>query len=173
MKNWLRRIRGAIGTGLTWAAGWSPIGAITGLVMGTVFGGPIGVAVGRYVVLFAVLGFIGGACFSTVLRLAEGRRKFDELTLTRFAALGAVGGLLLGGIAIAGGVLGPGLTFVDAIIAGATTLLGAGSAVGSLALARRADDQELLEPYEEGPEVKLTESATQQLLGSSGSSRSG
>ena len=32
MKNWLRRVRGAIGMGLTWAAGWSPIGAVIGLV---------------------------------------------------------------------------------------------------------------------------------------------
>lgn len=26
MQNWLRRIRGAVGTGLSWAAGWAPAG---------------------------------------------------------------------------------------------------------------------------------------------------
>ncbi len=78
MKKWLRRIRGAVGMGLTWAAGWSPIGAVIGLVMGVVLGGvPLGVVVARYVGMFAALGFFGGAIFSTVLRIAEGRRRFD------------------------------------------------------------------------------------------------
>jgi hypothetical protein len=31
MRNWIRRIRGGIGIGLTWAAGWMPIGAFTAL----------------------------------------------------------------------------------------------------------------------------------------------
>ncbi len=38
MKKWLQRIRGAIGTALTWAAGWSVVGAIVGVV-GAVFAG--------------------------------------------------------------------------------------------------------------------------------------
>lgn len=168
MKKWLQRVRGAIGTGLTWAAGWSPIGALTGLAMGFVLGAPLGVVVVNYVSMFAVLGFIGGATFSTVLRLAEGRRRFDDLSLPRFTAWGALGGLLLGGIAIAGGLLGPGLTFVDAIIAGTTTLLGAGSAAGSLALARRVDDGRLLDAGEEAPEARLKEGEKERLLGSRG-----
>jgi hypothetical protein len=32
MQKWLQRIRGAVGIGLTWAAGWAPLGAITGWV---------------------------------------------------------------------------------------------------------------------------------------------
>ena len=149
MKEWLKRIRGAVGMGLTWAAGWAPIGALLGLVVGVVLGGvPLGVVVVRYVSVFAALGFSGGAIFSTVLRITEGRHRFDELSLPRFAAWGALGGLLLGGLAITAGLWGPGLTLLDGIIAGATTLLGAGSAAGSLALARRADDQELLEAGE-------------------------
>ena len=169
MKKWLRRIRGAVGMGLTWAAGWWPIGAVLGLVMGIVLGGvPLGVIVARYVALFATLGFFGGAIFSTVLRMTEGRRRFDELSLSRFAAWGALGGFLLGVLAIAAGILGPGLTLLDAIIAGVSTLLGGGSAAGSLALARRADHQELLEAGADIADVGLTEKETHELLGRPG-----
>ena len=38
MNTWLQRIRGAIGIGLTWAAGWAPIGAITGWITASIFG---------------------------------------------------------------------------------------------------------------------------------------
>ena len=160
MKKWLTRIRGAVGMGLTWAAGWAPIGAVLGLVVGVVLGGVApGVAVALNAGVFATLGFAGGAIFSTVLRITEGRHRFDELSLPRFAAWGAVGGLLLGGLAITAGVWGPGLTLLDGIIAGAATVLGAGSAVGSLALARKADDQELLEAGERALGLLEAESA--------------
>ena len=54
------------------------------------------------------------------------------------------------------------------MIAGVASLLGAGFAAGSLALARRADDQELLEGGEDIADVGLTEKETQQLLGRTG-----
>ncbi len=165
MKKWLRRIRGAVGMGLIWALGWAPIGALVGLVVGVLSGAPLGGIAVNYVAMFAVLGFLGGDIFSTVLQITEGRRRFDELSLPRFTAWGALGGLLLGGLAVMVGLLGPGLSFVDAIIAGTTTLLGAGSAAGSLVLARRADDSELLDAGEEAADVGLTEQETRELLG--------
>ncbi len=169
MKKWLRRIRGAVGMGLAWAVGWSPIGAVIALVVGTVLGGvPVGEIAARYATTFAALGFFGGTIFSTVLRLTEGRHRFDELSLPRFAAWGALGGLLLGVLAITAGLWGPGLTLLDAIISGVATVLGAGSAAGSLALARRVDDRELLEAGADIRYVGLTEKETQQLLGSRG-----
>lgn len=71
------------------------------------------------------MGFIGGAIFSIALRIAEGRRTFDEMSLPSFAVLGAVGGLFVSGL------FGWGYFIF--------TLLGAGSAAGSLALGRKAD----------------------------------
>ncbi len=50
-------------------------------------------------------------------------------------------------------------------LSGLLTLLGAGSAAGSLALARRADDRELLEHGADVADIGLTEEETQQLLG--------
>ncbi|MGD2067716.1 MAG: hypothetical protein PVI57_03455 [Gemmatimonadota bacterium] len=140
MGEWIRRIRGTIGMGLTWAAAWMPIGALLALVLWVMGFDPVGF-VGMLITIFGALGFVGGSIFSGVLRLAEGRRRFDELSLLRFAAWGGVGGLLLGGLAGIALFGGPGLQWTDAVIAGVTTALGAGSAVGTLALARRAEDE--------------------------------
>ena len=137
MKRWLKRIRGAVGIGLTWAAAWSGVAVILSLV--GVFG-TLGL-VRVYVVvaaLWAVVGFVGGAIFSVVLGIAERRRSFDEMSLPRFAGWGAVGGFLLAIPWVFGA--GPPPTLGEILdTGGVMALLGAGSAAGSLALARRAD----------------------------------
>ena len=127
MKKWLERIRGTLGMGLTWAAAWLGGGTIVGLVL--VGGGGV-LALAQIAVMLTVASFVGGVIFSAVLGIAEGRRRFDEMSLPRFAAWGAVGGLLMS-LLIGGGGL--------PVIMAAFMLLGAGSAAGSLALARRAD----------------------------------
>jgi hypothetical protein len=165
MKGWLRRIRGAIGMGLTWAVAWSPIGAGMAWVLGFFFRG---VEMGEWVGLFAVLGLVGGAVFSTVIRLTEGRRRFDELSLPRFAAFGALGGLLLGGLAFGAGVLGSSLELLEIVTISVTTLLAAGSAVGTLALARIADNQDLLEAGADTANAGRTNDEAQRLLGGKG-----
>jgi len=175
MKKWLKRIRGALGMGLSWAVGWSAIGAVFGLVyffrvIGVGSELSLGVFMASYIRIFATLGFFGGAIFSTVLRLTEGRHRFDELSLPRFAAWGALGGLLLGVIALTGAlgpvplVLGRVMGPMDFLVAGVATLLGAGSAAGSLALARRADDRELLEHGADVADIGLTEEEKRELL---------
>ncbi len=145
MKQWLKRVRGAVGIGLTWAAAWAPLGAITGLVTGTVIGLPLSVVIPNYAVTFSVLGFVGGTIFSTVLTLAEGRRSFSRLSVPRFVALGAFGGLLLGGLAVGLGLFGAGATILGAVITAASALLGAGSAASTLVIARASHSQPLLQ----------------------------
>jgi hypothetical protein len=49
-------------------------------------------------------------------------------------------------------------------VASVTALLGAGSAAGSLALARRADDRELLEHGADDADIGLTEEEKLELL---------
>lgn len=164
MKKSLQRIRGAIGIGLTWAAGWAPIGALTGWVTGQVLGFPLGVVTTNYAVMFGVLGFMGGTIFSTVLSLAEGRRSFDQLSLPRFVAWGGLGGLLLGGLAVTAGLLGAGLTMLGAVITGASTLLGAGSAAGTLELAKAAHRQALPQEREDIARAELTGDKARHLL---------
>ena len=136
MEKWLRRIRGAVGLGLTWAAAWSGVGAILGLVVG----GGAATLVATSGAL-AVIGFVSGAAFSVVLGVAEGRRTFDEMSLPRFAAWGALSGLLVS-LGLSLFMASPGGSVIVArvlVMLMVPALLGAGSAAGSLALARRAD----------------------------------
>ena len=134
MKKWLRRIRGAVGIGLTWAAAWFGAGMALLLVVG------IGAADVPFPLFFGLLGFLAGTMFSGVLGMLAGRRRLDQMSLPRFAWSGALGGLLLSGIvALAAGADGE---FV--VVAPVFALAGAISAAGTLALARKAEKRELL-----------------------------
>jgi hypothetical protein len=118
METWLRRIRGAVGMGLAWAAAWFGVGMVLLLIVGPDAADvpfPLG---------FGLLGFLGGVTFSGVLRLGDGRRRFDQLSLPRFAGWGAVGGFLLAGaLVLATDVGGDAILFLGPLFA----LAGAGT----------------------------------------------
>lgn len=136
MSKWMRRIRGAFGMGLTWALAWFAAGMALLLVVGPDAADvpfPLG---------FGMLGFFAGATFSGVLGLVDGRRRFDQLSIPRFAGWGAVGGLLFSGIFVLVAGLGVGVLVV---LAPVFALSSAACAAGSLVLARKADDQNLLD----------------------------
>ena len=176
MKKWLRRIRGAVAMGLTWAVGWALFGLLIGVasillpwlpweLFFDVFDAPLPA--------LAIPGFIGGVLFSTVLGIAGRRRRFDELSLPRFGFCGAVGGVLLSLVPAAMVAVGLASANVDlwlftAVIMGPMTLLSAVSASGSLMLARKAEERELLDASAEVAEVGLTEGEVQELLGGKG-----
>jgi hypothetical protein len=134
MKKWLKRIRAAVGIGLTWAAAWFAAGMVMLFVVG------FGAADVPFPLFFGLLGFLAGATFSGILGLVAGRRRFDQMSLPRFAGWGAAGGVLLAGaVALASGeggflVLGP-----------VFGVAGAASAAGTLALARKGEHQQLVE----------------------------
>lgn len=134
--------------GLTWAVCWAPVGAVFGSVLWVVHGPPLTLTqvLTLNATTLGVLGFVGGTIFSILLRLGLGRARFDQLTLPRFAAWGGVGGLLLGTAAVAAGLWGASsIPLIGVTVAGVATLLGAGSAGASLAIARKANDRGLLE----------------------------
>ncbi|MDX1396446.1 MAG: hypothetical protein R3195_18840 [Gemmatimonadota bacterium] len=168
MKEWFRRLRGAIGMGVTWAVGWAPVGAITGWVTGLVFGFPLAAVTINYTMMFGVLGFLGGTIFSGVLRLTEGSRRFEELTFPRFVGWGALGGFVLGGLAVSLGLLGSGLSVLGIVMASVATLLGAGSAAGALAIARAGEDPSLLKGDDDAPDGRLRGDAVPRVTGGSG-----
>ena len=147
MKKWLRRIRGAVGMGLTWAAAWGVAGSIVmlGFLLGT---GSRPDA--PFPLMFGAFGFVAGVIFSGVLGLVEGRRRFDQMSLPRFAAWGAAGGFLLSStFVLAVSLTGdPAFLWNLVVVGPAFAVAGAGSAAGSLALARRAQDRESLETTE-------------------------
>jgi hypothetical protein len=119
-----------------------------------------------FALLFAPLGFFAGIIFSGILVVIGGRRGFDRMSLSRFAAWGAVSGLLLSGIFVAGAALrgaalwreflvfGPGLAMASAVCA-----------AGSLALARRAERRELPGSSGHPAEAELAEDEERELLG--------
>ena len=152
--NWLKRVRGAIGMGLTWAAGWAVFGILIGVssrlfpdllpwdAFFNVFDAPLPA--------LALPGFIGGALFSVVLGIAGRGRKFSDLSVPAFAAWGAFGGLMLSllpallvaiGFASRGedGTLGT--WQLTATIAVPLVLLSAISAAVSLIVARLGEDR--------------------------------
>ena len=156
MKKWLRRIRGAIGMGLTWAAAWGAAGMLVTLGFLLVTGRRPDAP---FPLMFGAFGFVAGVIFSGVLGLAEGRRRFDQMSLPRFAAWGAAGGFLLSAtfvlaVSLAGD---PAFLWNLVVVGPVFAVAAAGSAAGSLALARRAQDRALLETTEDVTAAGLSE----------------
>ncbi|MEO5800279.1 MAG: hypothetical protein ABIZ70_13230 [Gemmatimonadales bacterium] len=143
MPRWLRPIRGAIGMGLVWAFGWAVTGVLIGIASNILtflpwdaffltFDAPLPA--------LAVPGFFCGIFFSTVLSIAARQRRFEELSLPRFTGWGAIGGLLFGALAVLIGLPTGVLLF--------TGVLSALSACATLAIARKAEQQQRLDQVE-------------------------
>ena len=129
MNQTLRRIRGLLGTAFLWGAGWGGLTA-AGALLGGDWIGALTAGTAHFLV-----GAVAGGTFAGLLALGERGRSLADLSPVRVAIWGATGGTLLAPlqylIAPALGVAWPGL-------------VGAGLAVGSLALARRAASEEAL-----------------------------
>jgi hypothetical protein len=90
--NWLRRIRGVIGTGVTWAVGWV---AVTGAFLG--LGGSWDLFLAS-ALQTAMTGFIIGSSFAVILSVAERRSHFGDLSLWGVAGCGWIAGFFVAGI---------------------------------------------------------------------------
>lgn len=136
-----RRVRAAIGVGLTWGLAWFGAGLVLLLILGT------GAADVPFPLGFGMLGFLAGATFSALLGFAERGRRLENMSLKRFAAWGGAAGLLLaGGFALVAALVGD-MTPLDNldVLVPVFGLAGAASAFGSLAIARRGRERNLLE----------------------------
>lgn len=134
MNKLLRKLRGVLGTGLTWAVGWAAVSVGLSLLGGVPFR-----FMGQVALSGLFQGFIGGSGFAVILSIAERRHTLKELSLGRVALWGGIGGMF---------VLFPAVLFllptsipmgsllVPMVVDG---LMGAGFAAGSVALARQAD----------------------------------
>ena len=177
MKRWLKRARGAIGMGITWAAAWAVLGLIIGVTSVLLPGLPWWDAFFEVfdapLPALAIPGFVGGTIFSVVLGVAGRRHRFDDLSLPRVAAWGAVGGLLLGLVPAA--MVGVGLASTEgsdstiwqttAAIVGPLIILCAASAAGSLLLARRAQNRDRIDADGSVFDTGLEGAASQEMLG--------
>lgn len=117
---------------------------------------------------FGLIGFLAGVMFPGVLAIVEGRRRFDQMSLPRFAGWGAVGGLLLSVIFVLAVAFAGDTTLEILGLAPVFALAGAGSAAGSLALARMAEDRESLDPGLDLAEAGITKGRERELLGGGG-----
>jgi len=155
MRTSLRRIRGAIGMGVTWAAVWFAAGSVPRWVFGVNTDAPLPL-------IFGLFGLVAGMVFSAVLALTEGRRGFDQMSLPRFAVWGAMSGVLLSALFAKAASLGWG-----DVLALAPTLAVASaiSAAGSLAMARRAVRQELPDSGANTAKVEVTDHEKRKLPG--------
>jgi len=120
-----RRMRGALGMGPLWAVAGALGGGLIELVLNILPGSDLLLGVDIWPAALAIPGFLCGAVFSVVLALTERHRRFDDLTLARFAVWGALTGLVLGLV-----------VGLPVIVIAPMTGISAASAAGSLALAR-------------------------------------
>jgi len=155
--------------GLTWGIA----GFLAGMgieLIHNIWPTPLGSAIDIWPAALAYPGFLGGLAFSTVLGIAGRRRSFEELSLPGVAAWGALGGLLVSLIPAAMTAIGlatPNIPVwqITLALAGPFTIGGAMAASGSLALARRAEDRDLIAGSRDVADVGLTEEEERELLG--------
>lgn len=155
--------------GLTWGVIGFALGMVIELVH-NVWPNPVGAAVDIWPAVLAYPGVLGGVAFSVVLGIAGRHRRFDELSLGRVAAWGALGGAAVGLVPaamVAMGLATPNIPLwqITATIVGPFALGGAAAAAGTLLVARRSDDRELLDEGRDVADVGLTEEETRKLLG--------
>jgi hypothetical protein len=130
----LRKLRGMLGMGLTWAVGWAIIMFIIGTIISVV--DPDSIDAGeepwRLALMVSTVGFISGSVFALLFAGAERQTKLTELSVWRAMWWGAMGGGAL-----------PFLTAMNDAVALNTIPLGVIFAASTVAIARRAA---LLEP---------------------------
>lgn len=169
MKSWQRRIRGALGMALIWGG----IGFLAGFgieMVHNIWPNPITGRVDIWPAALALPGFFGALLFSAVVGIVGRRHRFHELSLPRFTAWGAAGGFLLSLLPAAMVTVGFGdakvpLWQMTGALLGPCVLGGAVAAAGTLFLARRAEDRELLAAARDVSNVGLTEDEARELLG--------
>ena len=162
MKKWLRRIRGALLMGVTWALIWAPIGLLIGAIVD-----PDGAMDEPWILVGTLPGFLAGVIFSIVLGIAAGRHKLDELSVSKVAGWGALAGVLLGALPMVIGDYNPGEPgWLPFVVLGSITLLSTASAAGSLLLAKKAASPQLTEGGADAMSFAVPEREPQELPGS-------
>jgi len=154
MKGLLKRIRGLLGTGVTWGALWAGIGAGVGAVLGVLSPGlwAVGNPVLDWAVGMGLYGLVSGVGFGAVLSLTEGRKTLSDLSLGRVAAWGVLGSAMVPLLFGAIGMFPASTTLVDVLEAVLlTSVLGGTFAPGAVVLARRAELTAAEEPEMLGP----------------------
>ena len=140
MRRLVRWLRGALSIGVTWAVLWALLGTLLFILFKLFQPEDIdpGEALGDVLPVFAFIGLLSGLGFAALLSLAERRHQVSALSLRRVALWGALGSASIP--LMLGAMPADGLIF---------SVLGAGFAAGSVAIARRGS-LEAIGPGEAG-----------------------
>lgn len=156
------RLRGMIGTGLTWAASWGIVGT-------TLYGVASILGLDAFtahqllaeVTKWGTVGFLGGTTFSAGLILTERHFALPDLRIWRASLWGLLAGFS-GPILL--WVFGGNSSWIDLGLAHAiTAVLGAGSGAGMVAIARAAGRKTL--PSSEDDSVGMPSGSQGPTLG--------
>lgn len=125
-----RRVRGLLGLGAFSGIAWGVIGALIATVALIVDPMTVDAGEGPFwaALIIGRAGFVAGVAAGLALMIAERRHSIRDLRLPRVAMWGALGGLALPWIGAAPSAM-------IAILA----VMGAGTAVGAVSLARRGE----------------------------------
>jgi len=147
--------------GLTWAVAGGAVGTLISLGFLVRTGSRPDAP---FPIMFGALGFAAGVVFSGVLRFVEGRRRFDQMSIPRFAAWGAGVGFALSGVFFLAVSRGdPAFLQYFVVVGPLVGVAAAGCAAGSLAIARRAREGDLLETTEDRRPVGRLEREARKL----------
>lgn len=131
MTVWNARIRRTVGMGLGWGAAWFTAGLVLARVPGFFSDLP-------FALIFAPLGMACGLIFSGLLGVVNDRPGWTGLSLARGVACGAVSGLLLSGVMVAGAIFRGAPVWPEFMLFGPPLSIGSAvTAAGSVAVARR------------------------------------
>jgi hypothetical protein len=133
MKLSARRIQAVSSMGFSWGAVWGVAGVLLARLPSSDSDLPLPL-------VFAPLGIACGVLFSALLAAVAGGRGFERLSLVRGAAWGAVSGLLLTAVIVAGAAFRGADLWEEFLVFGPPlTLASAVCAVGSVVVARRRE----------------------------------
>ncbi|HEX5727499.1 MAG TPA: hypothetical protein VFX98_18650 [Longimicrobiaceae bacterium] len=137
MRALMQKLRGLIGVGLTWGAGWAAITAVIGIAISIIDPDSIdaGESVPFAMLVVGWVGFVSGVGFGLLLSLAERRKTILALSPLRAAVWGMLGAAAL-----------PLLTGMDNSLLLEVCPLGAFFAAATVAVARRAELREAAQP---------------------------
>lgn len=144
-----RQLRAAIGIGIVWALAWLPVGAAVAAFANTRPPAPDDllfrpISLGPFLAAWTLWGGLSGLGFATILAVAEQRRDLGGLAVTRTAAWGGLGAMVVpaGLVAIdvfRGLATSPLYDWqVPAVVVAASAALGSTGAALTLLVARRS-----------------------------------
>ncbi len=143
----MRRLRGVLKTGLTWAVGWAAAAGLLHPLSGLVgAGGLLGNGWLQDVVQAGLIGGFGGTVFAAGFALSEGRRRLDEVRPLAGLLWGAAAGFAgPATVALVLGELPRYLVYTTQapLFVATLTSLGAASGLGMTMIAREAGRDEL------------------------------